>query len=313
MISHALNSGPLNGVPFPLAEEGESIIELSGTVEVTLSLDTLYIRRTIGASTRPSAVCAQAETARKAQVSASASGRAIGANGYVMRKVAFAAVTPASAIDVAGVVALRQGIGASTSCSASGNAAATQKGPMAAWVAASAIATVDSYKLTFLSAAAEARAVSAPTVWVKEISRGAGAQASAATRSAISIKSRLSAGAQCLASATAAGLAKVPLSAITPAKAGATVLAGLRAFQRAQVEVSGYGLVSPAMYMATGAATVATAPGVATQAIKKTLQAKTIARAIATVGAIDLSSSIPAPLERQIIVPPYDRGMKVVV
>ena len=65
--------------------------------------------------------------------------------------------------------------------------------------------------------------------------------------------------------------------------------------------------------MATPAATQASAIVSLPQAFYKRLtSAYTLATAVPSVVAYDFATEIPAPVDRQIVVPPYDRTMKVV-
>lgn len=65
--------------------------------------------------------------------------------------------------------------------------------------------------------------------------------------------------------------------------------------------------------MATAASTQASAvPASTLIRINLTAKAIAVATAIPSVVAYDFATEIPAPVDRQIVVPPYDRTMKVV-
>ena len=98
MISRSIDSGgAINAVPFPGSEQGLSLVELIGSVQVTASLATIYIRKTTGATASASATPHASTTTIRIGVSATTKVGATGsATGKTLLRVSAATAPKAT-------------------------------------------------------------------------------------------------------------------------------------------------------------------------------------------------------------------------
>lgn len=311
-MTHALNSGALNVVPFPAAEQGSSIIELLGTVEVTASIATIRLRVTAGAATAPTANCT-GSLRMKIGLGAATQAAAACADITARSKVKNDATGTASAYGTAGYI-VKLNSTATATPSAVCTATSYQITKRSATVVASGLGSATGYKYAYRSATTVAQAVQS-AITTKRKTGGAGSTVGSATGSAsIILKNRLSATVAPTASTSGFAYRIMRLTPLgTPSGIGSA--SAILKIYAAPVPVSPSATVSSGTKMKFGPGATAT-PSAVSETVnivfKLHLGASTEATAIAYAAGSDFASKLPAPLERQIVVPPYDRTMKVV-
>lgn len=313
MTSSALNSGAINATPFPSAEQGASVIELLGDVQVTGSISGIALALTAIATTQPTAT-GVATTRRKLGIGATTAPSAVVTNISPRYRVpsetsvVCVAQTSTPSINVKGYTSASTSATAATTASASVSvkrSASTQ--PSATSSAAGSTKRVPLVATTTAQASA-----STPTARSK-VRLSAINQATALGAGRIVFKKRVQATTPANAASSSAAQSFIPRSATLLAKASGNKPAACVRLATASIwsaaAVATSGVLTRLRPMAQAAAGVSS---VATPEIRITLSAQAAAQAITYSAAADFSVTLPAPPERQIVVPPYDRVMKVV-
>lgn len=314
MISHAINSGAINAVPFPASELGASIVELIGTIEVVCEPASINLRITSAATSAPTATLL-ASTTSKIQLGATTQPGAVAADITPKQKIKQSAATTGVAV-VASSMILRCRNSASAQATGTGTALSYQLAKRSASVSPKALTSASSLKYLYRSASiagvATVGSISAKSKIRFSISRSAAAIGMAG----LSIKSKLTATTAAKALTQAQGLSYLRLQASTSYAIGLSVAnarLSIQATLPAQPAVANSGWLSTKMKFGPAAQSAASAT---TQQIKASLgllvSATTTANAIVYSSATDYATKIPAPSERQIVVPAYDRTMKVI-
>lgn len=314
MITHALNSGAINAVPFPGAEEGASVIDLLGTVEVTGSLSAISLRLTATARTSPSAVCSVNNVKSRMQLQATTAPSAVATNTDVQSRITLAGNTSGECSTAAAIV-VKFNTSALTEAAAQVSVSSYQYAARSASATASATATANCVKYFYRGAETTGSAsVSVPDARIKLTPGVASAQPSVIPTVGIILAHQLAATSSptAVASADAARVMSFAASATPSASASAGVQLRVATAIAVQPSANGsagttmrYGLFAQEQARAIAADT--------TLQLNILLGAGTSAQAVASAAGADFASKLPAPFERQIVVPPYDRTMKVVV
>lgn len=310
MTVGALNSGPLNAVPFPQAEAGLSLIQLVGTVEVTATITTLVTRRVVGASTTagasgqasfvlhqrvgsrivPQAVCTANNIAKVTDNVATTRATAATSAGVILKRRASAVVSAAASVACAAVVKVRRS--ASSTCAAS-------------------VSSIDSRAKVARSATVSAQATTFALLRVK-ISRAATVVARANSTSRITLVQRPTAIVNATGFGTVTTRNKVALGATAACSAAVTANAFRKLRIRASATPKALGSAFAGQKMQFGAVSVGAAVcGIARAGIKYRMSASAIAEAITRSAATDYGVAMPAPPERLMFVPASERSMEV--
>lgn len=314
MISHAINSGAINTVPFPASELGASIVELIGTIEVVCEPAIITVRITtaatstptanlsanttskilLGATTEPSAVVTAIAAKQKMRQSAVSSGKATASSSLTMWRLSSAIVQATATATAASYQLAKK--------SASGTAQATT--------------SVSSLKQLYRSASiASIAAVSTPDSKRKMVFSIAQAGA-AVGRTGFSFKSRLPATTTARALAQAQPLSYIRLNPVKASPAVVSIATAkllMRSTPEFQLASAATGLTNLRLKLRQGALSSARATAQDADATYRfQMSASTVANAMAYSTATDYTTKIPAPSERQIVVPAYDRAMKVI-
>lgn len=314
MTTHALNTGALNKVPFPLTEQGTSIIELLGTVEVTASISVIRLRLTAAATTAPSAVCSVNTTKLKINVLAQTPAEAVVQDITYRTKIQVKPTGSAIASTRAGYT-VKHNVSALVAPTSAYSVTSYQITKKGASTTASGYGSMRSLKSRFNSAAISAQAVVKDITPLYKVRFSATQAATATTLADLAFARRVAGSTAATAVGTVFPLRYMPFSA-TAAPSQITTLA--KAILRLATLPGNQS--SAAITKATARLKAVTGATVQTKAVaqdivfifKLTAGATTVAKAIDTAVGLDFASKMPAPLERQIVVPPYDRTMKVV-
>lgn len=315
MTTHAINSGALNAVPFPGAEEGASIINLIGTVEVQASLSQIRLRLTATAATAPKAACSVNTTKLRMLLQAVTAPLADAASINALSNVKVEAIDGRAVATVSAGVSIKHEMSASGEVSSINAASCLLISRKSANTQAQAVAQAGSINYGRRSASALGQAIVNSPVFRIEIPVSAIQSAAGQAIAGISIASGIGALSQpsAIGSVNANSLIYLGAQGSSVASASAAqVFLEEPAYpdrQPAQaVAASGVKVIFSEVAHATPSA-IGSSPEVTFRVLA---QATTVATAIASSAAADFATSIPAPLDRQIVVPPYDRTMKVV-
>lgn len=314
MTTAALNSGAVNATRFPGSEEGASIIELLGTVQVSASLSALKLRLQTGARVTASGQGSVIKTTRRALFNASTAPSAISpAVTFIVKMPAIGQGTASAQVSAACIISHR--MSASTQCVATTRATSFQITKKSASTTARAAVSAQSFNRVARTIKATASAVPAAlTPWLRRSLTIKQTAKATVTCKIIRLR-RISAIKNATAVATAGSVKRIFVrltSAI--AQAASRAAAGL------EISLGGASTSSPSpvfglvLRLATGASqpAIATAKDADSKAQLLT-GAQATPTAIAYAAGADYATKIPAPIERQIAVPFYDRTMKVVV
>lgn len=315
MITHAINSGAINAVPFPSSEVGASIIELIGTVQVVCEPVGITVRITIAATGAPKATLSANTTSRMllgATTQASAAVSDIAAR----QKMKLGGATSGAATPAASLIALWRLCAATGQAAANSVATSYQLAKRSVNVTAQATTSASSVKYLYRSASiAGIAAVNSPDSR-RKIAFAVSTLATAVAQSGRAIKSRLPATTTARALTQAQPLSYLSLRAISSAPSGlsqATAKLVMRIPPEAQTAGAVTALTNPRLRISPKAQGVALAAAQDSNATYRfRMSAGTVATAIASSTATDYATKIPAPSERQIVVPAYDRTMKVI-
>lgn len=312
MTSRSLNSGALNVTPFPSSEQGASVIELMGEITVGGTIGGISLLLTASATSQPRATCtASSKLNIGVQAAVSPSAGSVGVEGR--SRIMFGGSTTCSASASVTSINVKSRASAATQASAASAAQVLMRVTRSASIFASAITTSSTLKRVPMEALVKARANVGLPVALSKVPLAAKQAVTAAPRGSITFRSQLSASTDGTAIIEAGVQSWISFSAPTVAgAAGMSTNVGVRLAAIATVPVAADGLCDVILRCGVKATSSARAECLATNKIKITLQATTTAQAVAYSAAADFSVTLPAPPERQIVVPPYDRTMKVV-
>lgn len=309
----AINSGAINHVSFPGAEEGLSLIDLTGTVEVVCALSAIRLRLTASATTTASANGSTPGTNIRAQLAAVFAPTAVTSAGVLTKIAALPDAQIASAVpQVTG--ALRFVAGATTtgaasstagsyvrttrsaSTSATGNGAVMSRSLIPRAASTSAVATTTSSALRYRRTPASTVAFASGVATTRVRFRLGAPTSGTATASTptLRIKVRRSASTSAVATPTPAAFAIKGL--IFPAPQAASAVAAS---------------IAARQLCATAGSTDASAQGSSGIALLYQLGATIQGSMISTAAAADYGITQAAPTERLMIVPASDRRMEV--
>ena len=311
MTSRALNSGPLNAVSFPLSEEGLSLIQLTGTVEVVCNVSILGVRRFVQASGTASAR-GTASMIFKTQAAAITPATATTRAGVRLKTTNNSAKVTAKAIAASDGYALRR-----ASAIQPARAIVSAKAFVKVFKSAHATPTADTNTFEPIirvprTATTHPSAVCRATALIKA-PRAATTVARGKNIASITLKSRLRATVAPSALGLASTLRKSTAAATTIARAitSANTLRKRRvaATVAAQAQI---GQTLAALRYRFAATTVAQAIAADARVVfELQLGAQTTAQAIARSAATDYGIAVPAPQERLMFVPASERTMEV--
>lgn len=310
MTKNAINGSVINKTAFPGSEDGLSLVELVGTVEVTASVSAVNLRLLASATTGCNA-SGTAQTTRKAQLSAIVSGVST-TSAFVYSKTPFAAYGQSLCNATSGVrltyrpSAIENAI-ASTFAYAY---VAAKKSASTSGLAVSANTKANTFASR--SSAVAAVAIASATA-LRKVACSAEAAPTANGIASITFRNRI--GATALASAASSlstrfnvlrGASAVP-QAVTLALARNRIAAVL-GIQRAIADCTPLYAIRK---MNFGAQAQANALASARIRLKRFVSAFATAQATGQSTASDFASSMPAPAERLMTVQASDRRMGV--
>lgn len=310
MTSKVLNGGAINAVSFPGATAGPQLVEMIGTVQVTGLLSAISFRRITGASATAYVYASVANTTNRAQVLATTTSQAQVA-ALVRSKVKVTPVALSAYCSASVVAGAKRIISASATCSAvtaSGGANYVRRSASAT-ASASTAATARTNVIRLASATSQATAYAFAS---RKSTASASATAAASSTTSITLSHRLVASTAPTANGSASSRVNIQRAASTLARAAPTVFAARArtvdsaiTAQAVVVDVFSRRGVKLAMNQQAVATTAASI------VVTHRLSAATTGQAIAASAAADYSTNQPAPLERQMIVPAFDRRMEV--
>ncbi len=313
MTTHAINSGAINAVPFPGAEEGESIVDMSVDVTAVAALSTIKLR-----------LCATAITSGAATV-ANISARKIinfGASGSCVAAVSCGGITKARVLVQAssGVASTsaRALLQSRVSAASSGIASALPVGTQCRIVRSAstsgiAATSVGSSKSAYRSAVTAAAAVATVNA-LRKARVGATTAGLASSSAGVAIKLAAPATTQASALGSAASQSLVKLGGSTQAIAQeSTPILGLLVqvipfIQSASaVALNANGTITSRLSAIFDGGCQASATG----RLDYRFSAQTVATVSYIIAAADYAAAERAPEDRQMIVTAQDRYMKV--
>lgn len=315
MTTHAINTGAFNVVPFPASEVGVSVVDLLGTVQVVCTLSAVTLLLTVGAATAPKSTLTASTTA-KMLLAAPAQPSAVAGNISPKQKTYRSASTSASASTAAGVVLLRK-TGATAQPQAVTTLNPSQLVKRSASSSGAAVTSANAYKYQYRSITATATAATSSIVVKNKVAFAIAQKATVVSSVSYTFKSRLPATTIASATAQSGVLSFLSLKALTTSPTGQASAAPRLLMHTELTQLTALALtasVPPRVKLSPLANSVsATATGQnITVSLHHQMTASTVARAYYYAIAIDYATQISAPSERQIVVPSYDRMMKVV-
>lgn len=334
MISRSLNSGAINAVQFPSAEQGASVIELSGVIEVTASISSLGVK--IGVQPAPCVAAAAPSGIRttvRTTASAISSASALQSTPQINVKIERGGQV-ACAATVTSAILFKRRLEALSTASAVAAVNAVGKGAVGATTTASADSSAQAISNLSLAGAAVAQAMASDVIALNGVRLSGQGTAGVGATATPGIKLRIGATTQCT-SAFLVGAQRVSHRAAqgvcaAQANAAASNLRLSPGATTAPAAVASVAARSRIMFTGTAQPGASSRPtlvgvkrGIAAYAqplalasslmagIKGASSAYGQARAIGQASALDLSINVSAPMDRQIEVPFYDRTMKV--
>lgn len=314
MTSRAINSDEINSVSFPGAEDGLSLVQLIGTVEVSCSISFVQIRLTASAVVEPSAVVSSPTAKIKSLLGAVIDASAVPAGDTLVKRKSFAEATSARAVVAAATIYRERRLSAIRTATATTSASAVLKVPRSAAASSSATTSADSYKNAYLSGSTQPSAVvlAAGSRRVRSVS------ASTVPRAVVSANRTLIR--RIGATTNAQALFSVSYWRKRPSTASTVALASIPNanfyFQllclQVQTEASAVpGQVAALSRIFFGADTLAQSTTEASIKMLLRVGATATATVSSAVAALDYSSTIPAPEERRMRLIEISRRMEV--
>lgn len=215
MISRAVNSGALNAVGFPGSEEGASLVQLIGLVQVTCVLTTLSLHLTTGAVTAAGANVSSPTMLFRSQVSATTVPTASAQADSKNQARVYPSSQPAAAAASSGVLA-RMKNSASTTAVATAQLGATRSRVLRTAATVGSAASSASWNRRVSFGAATIASASASASNKTKVPSGATSPATAFLLADVAIKSRLYGTGACF------GLGQVYARRNLPTAAGTT-------------------------------------------------------------------------------------------
>lgn len=312
MSAGALNGNAINETRFPGAEDGLSLIELVGTVQVTASVPKLRLRLTAGASATPAAVTSSPTTRAKYLLAVTGAPTAAAT-------VSAGSKTPRSATGVATLTTkiaprLKFVLDAAASPAAVVSVQAVNKAKRSATTVAQAVPTVSEQRRIKMSGGAAPAAVAA-VVALRKLVFSASTISNAAGTAARTFMRRVSA--TTIGRSTGTGALRLNR------RAGAAVSCTADSVADSTIKRAAYpsALVLQAVMPSINAQQRITVGGATTQVVtlgsvagvtaRFRLGAPTVAQAICVSDAEDYGLLVNAPTERLMVVPASDRRMEV--
>lgn len=312
MTTHAINSGAINAVPFPGAEVGLSAVELTGTVRVVCSVGPITLQLTAPATTTASAVAGTITTKSRIQIGATTQCTAMTADIEPRVLVHVQAVQPAEAI-VACAAFNKLQVAATTQGTGAGSVDSLIRTGLFANATASAVTAVSGRTLAHVSGSISALA-STTTDSVIKAFKAASTTGVATTAASLTISSRLSA--TTTAAAACADIGTSRKWVVTPSTVASAIVGDITLGMKIAtglVSVATASTGEPVALIKRGTGADTTAQAITSSPLtgrKLQTQASVVATAITYTAASDYGVTIPAPSERQMVVPEYERRMK---
>lgn len=308
----AINTGAINHVSFPGAEEGLSLVELTGTVEVTCALSAITLRLTASASTSPAAVGSSPNTTARALLAAITVPTAL-ASAAARTKIAAPAQALVASADTTVIGRLRFSLSAPSTATAAASVGSYVRAAKSASATASATASAGGRTVVPRSASTACAATTAASA-LRYRRTAASTSATSTLLASTTAIIRPGATTSAVASVQATARSSVRRGASTSAVADAApVVAGVKLLTYPQPAVASAlaGAIAAQQLCVTGATGVATSSGSASIAYKFRLGATVQGSMISTAAAADYGITQSAPTERLMIVPASDRRMEV--
>lgn len=315
MPTETVNSGVINKVGFPGAEDGVSLIEMVGEVVATATISSITLRLTAGAAVAAAAVCAPAGIKSRMLLAATTDATAQATAG-ARTKIQVFPQSQSAVAKATATPALQTRLGATTAAAASAQTVGGRtfiRRSIAA--AASASGSASSYNRAARAASTTATASSPALLALRGLKIAASTTAQVTHSITPTGKYRL----RSVTNATGYGLSFAlvakSVGASTNAKAlSAPVSAGLylSATPNPQSAYASVSAITPKLKQYVGATVNAGAVlSAVPAALRYALGASTIAWVSSAIAAADYSVTIPAPIERQMVLPAMNRRMEV--
>lgn len=307
-----INSGAINTVPFPGAEEGSSLVELIGEVIVTCAISSVTLIVTAGAATEPSAVTSSPTARIRSQIGASTTAQVVAGASALSRVPALPSPETGSAIVSPVGIRLSVKASASTTGSAPGAVGSYVRTTRSASTVAASTASASALKRNFNGANTTAQAATYSANALRKIRLGATTKPEVTSAVAIAVAYRTGASTVASAPGTAYSRRSLPVSASTTTTSAGAATAYYRrlAFPdvQAAAAVANAGVLSKVFLSAAVEPVAITSAGVR---LTSRLSASVEAGALAISAAADYAIAAPAPEERLMFVPASDRRMEV--
>jgi hypothetical protein len=311
ITSSAINSGAINVTSFPGSEEGQTLVELTGTAEVVCELSSIRLRLTATASTQAKST-GSASTTRRAELTASTTCQAIiSCNAY--NNIALGVSATPSAIATASprlVFRFSANTTAQSQSAENGSFVRAANGAIAN--AEAATAAIPGGSLVYRGATAVASAVGEVNA-LRKVPSYAEIVARCSASANVTSRYRIGAETDPSAIATANSERKIALNAASVCYAigAASPLTKLNLQPSVQAAQAASNPVLAGSVLFFGAQTQANAASSATIGITYVLSAQTTAAAITQSAASDYATAMPAPSERLMVVQGSERRMEV--
>lgn len=313
MTTATLNSGALNEVGFPGAEEGASLIELQGTVQVTCAVSAIKLRLTVGAAGVGQIATSSPVTQSYFRAAAPTTAEAVPAIIDARSKIFVDPEPIVARSTTAATAELLHVTAGATSATATATASARVQVRRSASSTAAAVVAAVALKRAFRSATATGAATAAAQGYVHAFNAGATIAEAPAVVSFI-FKRRVGASTQAVSTSTSTTLRKRLVGATAAPTASGTVWPALTS-RVSCAPIVGQAVVPDVLalrYTPTPATTVAAAvPSEPVVRFEIQVGANVVAEAIAYSAAADYGLAQPAPEDRRMLVPPSDRLMEV--
>jgi hypothetical protein len=312
MANRTINSGAINAVPFPGAEQGLSLVELVGTVELVCEIPSVTLRINIGAATDADAVPGSATTFKKSRLGASVVASAGSTASARIKVRVIPAATPVATASAS--IKITHTFEAETLGSAS--VAATAFDYVKRQAQISAVAQPSATAVTRVERRAQTSGLGLGSVTaLRKRPVGAFTQGASTLTAGIKLRQGVTAETTCVASESS------PLSRVRVRRAGSTIgtatwsVSAFRKLITVPYSIEALAVVYPVLSYRGMYISPSTAPeAVAAEAgiyLKYFLSADATGSPITVAAAADYSTTQPAPAERLMTVPVDDRRMEV--
>lgn len=312
--TETINSGAINHVGFPGAEDGVSLVEMIGEVTATAVISSLSLRLTARAATTASGLAPPAgdylELGIGANVSAVADATAAS---QIKIRVSPRAQNAVAAVSARPILRIKGGATISATAAAP-NVAARTRVRRSAQTSGAASASGSSFKRAFRGASSPAVAAIPAALALRRTPTSAITTSQATHSIAATRRFLLSASASGTSQSTVAGLVMRSVGASGSALAQWSVSAGLYLFTAPNPATASANSSNPnaGLRARIGATVVSSAvsPSIPA-ALRHRTGATTTAWVSSSIAAADYSVTIPAPGERTMVLPAMNRRMEV--